>query len=224
MTRAQADLVATATALLVLTTVTGLGLAIADGALASAERDAPERRIAHALAERMVAERSPLTDRPNVLNASAIRKLNGSYLRRTFPVANGTAVRVTVGGRTVAETGSVDSGTSVRRVVLVGRRQRARVQPDDPGTETIHLPRRTDRIRLLVAPPPSTSVGTVRANGRVVLYNASGLDGVYTVDVSRFETAGINVSADRPLPNGSVAVTYYPLETRKNTIEVTVDD
>ena len=62
----------------------------------------------------------------------------------------------------------------------------------------------------------------VRANGRVVLLNPSGLDGTFTVDVSRFETTRLTFDATGPLRGRAVEVTYYPAKTTKAVLEVTV--
>ena len=70
--RGQANLPALAVALLVVTTTAGLAVVIADGAFASAQRDAGERATADAVADRLIAADSPLTERQNVLNASRL--------------------------------------------------------------------------------------------------------------------------------------------------------
>jgi hypothetical protein len=85
------------------------------------------------------------------------------------------------------------------------------------------LPRRTHAVDLAIRPPEGTTVTEVRADGRVVLRNGSGIAGDFSVRVSRFETVRFAFDADGPLPTGSVAVTYYPAETRKTVLAVTVD-
>lgn len=224
--RGQANLVALAVALLALTTATGVGLALADGALADADRDADERRVAVALSERLVSTEAPLTSRANVVNDSAVSALNASTLRTRYPVVGDRAVRVRLDDRTLAATGDSTSGTTVRRIVLVERRQRATVAPPlaAESNHTVTLPRRTPRVTVTVDPPPGTTVTAMRANDRVVLYDESGLGGEYTVRVSRFDTVRLRFEADRSLPAGSVEITYYPAETTKATLAVTVDD
>lgn len=221
--RGQANLVALVVALLVLTTVTGVSLSLADGAIASAERDPGARRVAVALSERLVAPESPLSDRANALNASAVANLTEARLRTRYPVVGDRAVRLRLAGRTVVATGDASGGATMRRIVLVQQHQRVTVAPRLTGDGRTTLPRRTPRVTLRIDPPSSTRVTVVRANGRVVLHNASGLDGTFTVRVSRFETISLRFSADGPLPPGSVEVTYYPVRTTKALLEVTVD-
>lgn len=217
--RAQANLVAVAVALVVLTATTATALVLADGAFASGTRDAEERRLAVALAERLVAADAPTTRRANVLNATALAALDGERLRAWFPASRDATVRVRLGDRTLVE-GS--GGTTARRVVLVSRRQAVTRRPPLTRGRTT-LPRRTDRVRLGIDPPPGVTVGTVRANGRVVLHEPGGLDGRYTVATTRYETVTLAFEADGPLPPGSVAVTYFPERTTKTRLEVTVD-
>ena len=59
--RAQTGLPAVAVALLVLTMVTGIGLAMGDSAIRSADREPADRRVAVSLAAGLVAPESPLT-------------------------------------------------------------------------------------------------------------------------------------------------------------------
>lgn len=219
--RGQANLPALAVALLVVTTATGLGLALADGAFASAEREPLERRVAVALSERLVAADGPLTTRGNTLNRSRVAALDGELLAERFPVSAGSDVRVRLDGDVVAERGDPTGGTTVRRVVLLERRSAATLARV-PG-DSITLPRRTPRATLTVDSPAATTVRTVRANGRVVLHDPSGLDGTYDVSLSRFETTTLEYEHAGPLPPGSVEVTYYPARTTKAELVVTVD-
>lgn len=214
--RGQANLPALAVALLVVTTTAGLALSLADTGFADASRDAGERRVAVALAERLVAAESPLTARANVLNGSATDQLDGLS---AIPVVGDRAYRVRLGDEELAARGDPTGGTTVRRIVLVERRQA--VTLDDPFTDgRATLPRRTQRVTVDVS--TDRRVRTVRADGRVVLRDPSGLDGRYTVRVSRFETTTLAVDADGPLAAGDVVVTYYPARTTKATLEVTV--
>lgn len=220
--RAQVNLPALAIALLVLTATTGLALTVADQAFAGADRDPDERRIAVALADRIVAAGSPVADRANALNASALAALDRRAFGHAFPVAGDADVRVRVADRTVVERGNPTDGTTIRRVVLVQRRQAVTLDPRLPDNETT-LPRRTRRVTVALDPPDGAAVRTVRANDRVVLHDPSGLDGEYTVRVSRFETVTLAFETTGPLPSGAVSLTYYPARTTKAVLEVTVD-
>lgn len=222
--RAQSNLVTLAVALLVVSATTVLVVAVADGAIGRAQRDVGERRAATALAERLVAPDAELTARANVLNGTAVDRFDASRLRSAYPVSRSGAVRVRLDDRVLAETGDPTGGTTIHRVVLVQRRESVtrtpRLSPDNDFGTT--LPRRTPRIRLRIDPPAGTTVESVRANGRVVLANASGLTGTFTVRVSRFETTRLRFETTGPLPRGSVEVTYFPARTTKATLSVTV--
>lgn len=138
---------------------------------------------------------------------------------RSTPTDGGVQFSV---DRTLAERGDPSGGATVERIVLVRSRERVSVTPPlDTGAVT--LPRRTDRVTLEVDPPAGTTVRTVRANDRVVLHDPAGLDGRYTVDTSRYATVRLAFEARGPLGRGDARVTYYPAETTKATLEVTVD-
>lgn len=222
MRRAQSNLVAVSMALVILTGSTGLGLALAEAAFEGADRPADRQRVAVSLSERVVAPDSPLTVRGNVLEADALERFDVEALRSAFPVVGERAVRVRLGEETVAAAGPPLDGRTVRRVVLVERRTAVTRTPRLGDESALTLPRRTPRVEVRIDPPPATTVSTLRANGRIVLRNASGLDGNFTVGVSRLETVRLAFDASGPLPPGSVTVTYYPATTTKATLEVTV--
>jgi len=221
--RAQTHLPALAVALLLLTTVAGLGIALAEGAFASADRQPGERRVAVAFSDRLVSADGALTRRANVLNGTAVRALTVERLRDRYPVVGDRAVRVRLDDRTLVESGSPTGGTSIRRIVLVADRQSRSYEPVFDGTDATTLPRRSDTVRLRIDPPNGTAVETVRANDRIVLRNTSGLRGTFAVDTSQFETTRLRFGANRTLSRGDVRVTYYPMETTKAILAVTVD-
>ena len=220
--RGQSNLVAVAMALVTLTAVAGLGLALADAAFDGADRPVDERRVAVALSERLVAPDSPLTVRGNVLNATRVAGFDANDLAASFPVVGHRSFSVRLGDRTVAERGDPVDGRTVDRIVLVEERTAVTRDPVLDDEDAVTLPRRTPRVRVRIDPPPATTVRTVRTDGRVVLRNASGLRGNFTVPVSRLETVRLAFEASGPLPVGSVVVTYYPATTTKATLEVTV--
>ncbi len=222
--RAQTNLPALAVALLVLTTTVGLGMALADRAFGSADRQPNERRVAVALSERLVNPDGPLTVRANVLNGTAVDAVTVQRLRAQFPVLGDRAVRIRLDNRTLLDAGPVTGGTTIRRVVLVRRAETRQYEPRFAATNTTTLPRRTSRVTLTIRTPPRTAIETVRANGRVALHNQSGLTGNLTVAVSRFETTRLSFAANRSLSQGDVLVTYAPARTTKATLAVTVDD
>lgn len=221
--RGQANLAALVVALVVVTATAVAGVVVADGALDRADRDPEDRRVAVALSERLVSGSGPLANRTNVLNATAVGEFDAATLDDEFPVVGDADVRVALDGEAIAERGDPTGGTTVRRVVLVERRESVTITPDLTGTDEVTLPRRTPTVRVRIDPPPGTTVRTVRANDRVVLHDPSGLDGTYEVDVSRFETTTLTVEGSGGLPPGSVEVTYFPARTTKGLLEVTVD-
>lgn len=224
--RGQANLPVLAVALILLTTVTAVSVALADGALAGAERDPGDRRVASAVAERLVAADSPTTTRPNVLNASAVARLDAERLDRLAPPTQTASVRVRLGDRTLVTRGTPSGGVTVRRVVLVAERTATTRTLDLTTSTTLTVPRRTSRITVDVDTADTTTVRTLRANDRVVLHDEGGLgepaDGPTTVRTSRYETTTLSFEATES-PEGTVTVTFYPTETTKAVLEVTAD-
>lgn len=218
------NLPALAVALLIITTVTVLSFGLADRAYLSADRESESRQVAVSLSERLVSADADLTARANVLNATAVADLNQRSLRTDFPVADGHDVTVRLGDRTLASTGDATGGKTVRRIVLVERRESVNLTPELSAVEpSVTLPRRSPNATLELAPPPNATITTVRANDRVVLRNTSGLSGTFEVSLSRFETTTLTLEANGPLSTGSVRVTYYPARTEKAMLAVTVD-
>lgn len=213
--RGQATLAALVAALVVLTATVGVSLALADAALASADRDPTDRRAALAASERLVVAESPLTRRANVVNASSVSTLTPDRLVEVVPSLAGTAFRVDLGGETLVERGDPSGGVTVRRIVLVASADERTRQVN--ATRSVTLPRRTDRVSVDAT---NGSVETVRANGRVVLHRPGGIAGTSTVTVSRRETLTLAFDANA---TGTVVVTYWPEQTRKTTLAVTVD-
>ena len=222
--RAQMNLPALAVALLVVTSVTVVSLGLADRAYLSADRDADQRRVAVALSERLVAAESPVTARANVLEDDAIGGLNASRLQTLFPVTDGYDVTVRLDDRDLASAGDPTGGTTIRRIVLVERRTAATLTPDLSANDpAVTVPRRSSRVDIDLAPPAESKVELVKANENVVLRNESGLRGQFEVALSRFETTTLTFETDGPLPTGSLELTYYPAETSKAVLAVTVD-
>ena len=223
--RAQANLLALVAALFVLTTAMVVGTVVADTSLAGAARDSDERHAAVAVADRLVAAESPLTNRTNVVDGSAIDDITAARLRARYPVLADRSVRVTLGGNVLASAGHPDGGTTMRRVVLVERTQALTLQPGFTGGNRVTLPRRTGRVEVTIDQPENVSVDAVRANGRPVLYSPrDSLDGSYTVDLSRRETVALSFDANDSLSRGDVTMTLSPWRTNKTTLAVTVDD
>ena len=211
--RGQANLPALAVALLVVTTVTGLAVVVADGAFAAAERDAVDRATGVAVADRLLSADSPLTERRNVLNAS---RMTASDVESVVP--SGASVRVAVDGTVVYERGT-PTGPTVRRLALVAERQAITLRPPLEHGE-VTLPRRSPRATIEV--DPGADVETVRANDRVVLHDPGGVTGAHEVNLSRYETTTLRFEGN--VDEGEVTVTYYPRRTTKARLEVTAGD
>ena len=219
--RGQANLAALGVALLVLTTVAGLGLGLADGALAGADRTPLQRHAADGAADRLVAADSPTTLRANVLNASTMADLSPADLDAMAPAVTDYDVRVTLDDRTVIERGDPAGGVTVRRTVLVAEGGTdTRTLPLD-STRSATLPRRTGTLTLAVRPGPNTTVTTVRVDGRVVLHDPQGLAGRATVDVSRYDTLSLTVET-AGAATGDLVVGSRPTQTTKRALGVTV--
>jgi hypothetical protein len=221
--RGQLSLPALGLAFLVLTTVVVLGVTVANGALASADRDALDRQAAVTLSDRLVSADGPLTTRQNVIDESALANITETTLRSDYGLANGTNALITLDGTTLVSTGSVDSGRSIERLVVVRERQRRTLTPSFAVANSVTLPRRTDRVRLAIRPGLNRTVSAVRVGDRVVLQNSSGLRGTFTLHPSRYETAAISFESNASLSRGTVRLTYYPIETEKAQLGVTVD-
>jgi len=211
--RGQANLPALAVALLVVTTVAGLSVTVADGAFASAERDAVDRATAASVADRLLAADSPVSERRNVLNGS---RLDEAAVEAVVP--SGVDARVVVDGETVYERGDPTGAPTVRRLGVLAERQPVTVRPP-LRFGAVTLPRRSARAILTV--DPGTDVETVRANDRVVLHDPGGVEGEHEVRLSRYETTTLRFDDYRL--EGDVTVTYFPRRTRKALVAVTVD-
>lgn len=221
--RAQLSLPALGLAFLVLTAVTVLGIAVADNAVVSSERSALDRQAAVALSDRLVSTDGPLAVRANVLDASAVAKLNQTSLRAQYGLSADADARITLDGDEIVSTGEVDSDPSIERLVVVEERRNRTITPSFRAGNSVILPRRTDRIQLSIRPSANATVSTVRIGERIVLHNKTGLYGKFVLSVSRLETAEISFESNTSLSSGSVSLTYYPVETRKARLGVSVD-
>lgn len=221
--RAQTSLPALGIALVLLTVVTGLGVAMADTAIASAERTPDERRVAAAIADRLVAADGPLAARSNVLNRSRVEGFDQVALERRAPPASEYAVSVELADEEIARSGKVHSGTRISRLVVVESREPRTLTPDLATADAVTLPRRSARATVTIDPPAGTTVWTVRANDRVVLHNRSGLDGSYEVPLVPYETTELRFQRAGRLEPGNVTISYDAPRSTKETLVVTVD-
>jgi hypothetical protein len=221
--RGQTSLPALAVAFFVLTAGIVIGVVAAEAALFDAERPALDRQAAVGVSDALVRAGAPVTARANVFNASAVTRLSISDIRDRYGLSADASVRIRLDDRTLVSTGDPSGGATVERVVLVERRGNRTVMPAFEGSRTVTLPRRSPLLTVTVRPPPNTTVRTVRVNGRVRLYNTSGVNGTYALPVTTAETARVRFESVGPLAEGNVSIRYYPSRTEKARLAVTVD-
>ncbi|AXG09378.1 DUF7263 family protein [Haloplanus rubicundus] len=221
--RAQTNLVALVLALVLVTGATVVGVGVADGALAGADRDPLDRHAATSVADRLVAPDSPTSVWANALDAAAVEALNASRVEALAPPAEGAALRITLDGEAVAERGNPVGGVTVRRsVTVVSRSESVRRVVNLSRGSTVRVPRGIGRATVAVDSGENTTVRTVRADGRVVLYDGAGLDANATVHLSRYEPTTVRTGAGANA-TGRVVVTYRRPSVETHTLAVTVD-
>ncbi len=216
--RAQASLVSLAVALVLLTGVTALGLAAAEGSLDDADGRPLERRAASVAADRIV-ESAATAYRPSVLDEGAVRSLSPDDVDELAPAVAGRPVRVRLGGDAVAARGDPDPGTTVSRAVLVADRTAVRRTVDAPRNGTLTVPPGATEVRVSVFASNGTSVTAVRADDRVVLYDPAGLGGSATVRVDPATNTTLSFAATGS--DATVAARYVETNTTPTTLEVT---
>lgn len=233
--RGQANLLAVAVALVLLTSVLGASLAVAESVLvgATAERDAADRHAASTLAARFVTD-APASYPPNVVPN---RSVTVASVESLAPVVEDASWRIELGGRTLHEQGDPSGGATVYRSIMVATPQNRTTTVDLATNDTVTLPYRTDSLVLAIDPGPNTTVHTVRVNDRIVLHNETGLSGDVAVLTSRsrateltFETGNSNtttgnasVPSPQTAPTGRVGVSYTTIDAEPSTLVVTVD-
>lgn len=221
--RGQTTLPALAFAFVLLTATVVFGVTTAADALTGAERDALERQEATGLSDRLVAGDAPTTSRANVLTEGALDTLDVDAIRDRYGLSDDASVLVQVGGVPVAAEGDTQDGTTVERIVLVEDRTARTIEPSFDVSPTMTLPRRSANATLAIRPSRNTTVRSVWVNDRVVLQNRSGLNGTFEVSLSSLETAQFRFDAAGDLEDGDVTITFYPPQTRKEILAVTVD-
>ncbi|AUV80852.1 hypothetical protein C2R22_03565 [Salinigranum rubrum] len=220
--RGQANLVAVAVALVLLTSVLGASLAVAESVLvgATTERDPADRHAASTLAARFVDD-APASYPQNVVPN---RSLTAGSVVSLAPVVENATVRVELGERTLFERGDPSGGATVHRGVLVATPQSRTATVDLATNDTLTLSHRTDRVELVVDPEANTTVRTVRVNDRIVLHNETGVSGEASVATSRFRETELTFEAEnQTTANGTVEVSYTSLAVEPTTLVVTVD-
>ena len=216
--RGQASLVSLAVALVLLTGVTALGLAVAEGALTGADGRPLERRAATVAADRIV-ESGATAHRPNVLDEESVRVLTPGDVDELAPAVSGRSLRVRLGNETVVARGDPDPGTTVRRAVLVANRTEVRRTVRAPRNDTLTVPRGPAEVRVWVDAENDTAVTAVRAGDRVVLYDPAGLDGSATVRIDAATNTTLSFAATGP--DATITARYDEANATPTTLEVT---
>lgn len=231
--RAQANLIGFAVAVVVVTTVTVAGAALANDALVDADRDPATTHAAEDLAAYLVAADASHTRGPNVVRSAAVRNLTASDLEVAVPSLRGRSIRVTLGGDVLVErNGSAASGDSRRlRDAGVARiERRVRVEHPVQKTERIELSDRrevtledhTGEVTVAVDSRRGWSVTTVRAGNRVVLHDPSGLAGEYSVAVPDARPLVLAFGGDTPYVAGAATVSWHTSNASVERLVVTV--
>jgi hypothetical protein len=223
MSRAQTELPAVGIALVLLTSVLVLGIGAADSALSSAERPALEQQAAVGLSEQLTAPGANVTRRANTLDPETLANLSVANLESRYGANPDHEIRVRLDGETLVQSGEPTGGTTIERLVIVEHRTTNTLAPALDDNRTVTLPQRVTSPTVEIDPPPNTTVQRVRADDRLLLQNSSGLDGIYQLSLSPFETEQLRFEGLGPLPVGSVELTHDRIETEKRTLEVTVD-
>ncbi|SNR53283.1 DUF7263 family protein [Halorubrum vacuolatum] len=212
--RAQANLPVVAVALVVLTAVTGMTVAMAEGAQLAAERDVEERAAAVSIADAFVDGEAEHTRRDNVLDAEALAALTANEWPPVAAVDD-AAVRVRAGEEVLLERGDPEGGTTVRRLALIATEETDDGSISADGTEEFDLPEGTTAVEV----DPEGSVETVRIDGRVITHEGRGADATTRVDVRPDRDVAVSASGG----HGRVHVTAVRERTERVVVEVTVD-
>lgn len=219
--RGQATLLAAAVAVVLLLGATALGVAVADDALRSADRQPLERHAARTLAERLVTA-DATTHRDRVLLANRTRNLTAADLEALAPAVEGRDVRVRLGNETLVAAPTA-GGTTVRRAVRVGDTERGAARTNLTERRTLTVPPGVERVRLYVATGENTTAPTVLADGRPVLHADSGVEGTSVIRVSRHGPTHLRIRVSTANVTGRARIDYVRLRTRPAVLEVTVD-
>ncbi|GAB3690825.1 hypothetical protein GCM10028857_27590 [Salinarchaeum chitinilyticum] len=206
-------------------TITFAGtMVIVEDAFRDTRRGDAERATAIQASDRLVAAGGPIAVSQNVLDADELDSLSAADLRQVG-ATDRFAMAVAVDGERVAAVGDPHTGHVVRRIALVQSTERVERTPVLSGTDPgVTLPVRTDEVELTIAPPANTTVTEVRSGGRVVLEDAGGLTGTFSVDTSPYRTLSLDFETTGPLETGDVAIAYDATNSERIVLSVTVDD
>jgi len=177
--RAQSNLAALAAALLLVCGALVATLAVAGGAFAAADRSPAATQTADAVADGFLAAFG-VPGRANAVSAPELANVSAATLSARVPAARGESVGLTVGGSAIIRSDA--DGARAERLVAV-------LTPETTANRTtngggVFLPPGTEAaaVRLRGGTGENASrVTELRADGRTVLANESGLRGAYRV-------------------------------------------
>ncbi|RLM59690.1 hypothetical protein DVK02_02835 [Halobellus sp. Atlit-31R] len=232
--RAQANLIGFAVAVVVVTTVTVGGVTLANDALTDADRTPETTHAAARLAEHLTAADAAHTRGPNVIRSAAVRNLSATALDATVPSIRGRPIRVRLGGDVVAARGRLAADERhvddpdverVARTVRVERTHRETTAVDLSERRDLTLRHHAGRVNVSIDAGRARGVTTVRAGGRIVLHDPSGLSGDYSVAVPDVRPLVIAFESDRGAassPSGTVTVSRRTTNASAERLEVSV--
>lgn len=209
--RGQANLLGFAAAVVVVATVTVTGVALASDALADADRQPGATHAAERLATHLVAADAAHTRDRNVLRADQTANLTAADLDAAVPPVRGRPIVVTLGGDVLVDRGGDArhaGGTArIERRVRVERAVDRTRRVDLATRGAVALPDHTGRLAIRIDTERTRTVRTVRADGRVVLHDPSGLSGRYVASVPEVRPLTLDVESDGDGP-GTVRVSW----------------
>ncbi|MBB6647537.1 DUF7263 family protein [Halobellus ruber] len=222
--RGQATLLGFAAAVVVVAAVTVTGVVVADDALADADRQPRATHAADRLATHLVAADAAHTRERNVLRADRTVNLTAADLASAVPPVRGRSLSVALDGDTIVERGvATDSAVHIERRVRVERAVDRTRRVDLTARNAVTLADHTGRVVVRIDTERTRTVHTVRADGRVVLHDPSGLSGRYVVAVpeTRPLTVGFESDGDGP---GTVRVSWTATNASVGELVVTVGE
>jgi len=224
--RGQANLLGFAAAVVVVVTVTVTGVAVASDALGDADRTPKSTHAAERLATHLVAADAAHTRDRNVLRADRTAALTDDDLDAAVPPVRGRSLSVTLGGDILVERGDTDvrptdGAVQVDRRVRVERAVDRSRRVDLATQGSVTLSDHTGRLVVRIGTDRTRTVHTVRADGRVVLHDPSGLSGRYVVSVPETRPLTVGFESDGGGP-GAVDVSWTATNASVERLVVSV--
>ncbi|MFB6154013.1 MAG: hypothetical protein ABEJ27_07155 [Halodesulfurarchaeum sp.] len=222
--RAQANLLALAMALVVLTAAVGIALFAATGTIDRATGEPADRAVAAGITSKLVGPEGVLRESAGMVDATRLEALDDRTLRALLPADSQAHITVSVDGVVVATTGTASDGVTIRRLIRVVE-YRTVTRPvggalTNESDTTLRVPP-TPWLELSVNGSRGT-VREVRSDGRTVLLAPEGLNGTVRLGVppSRETTLWIRGSNGTA---GTAQVTYLVATVRLTTLVVEAD-